>query len=132
MSEDLDKRLRAALRPVDPGERFAAQVMARIAAERTAAPAEAGAAPAEAGAAPRDARTSPPHQFRLAWLPAALAASVLAVIVVRHERELRREEGLAARAQVIEALRLTSGKLDLAFQLVSGPPARDAPAPGPS
>jgi hypothetical protein len=117
MSEDLDKRVRAALQPIDPGEGFTARVMSRIAAGEAASP---------------RVPSMPPH-FRFAWLPAALAASILAVVVVRHERELRREEGLAARAQVIEALRLTSGKLDLAFQLVSAPRAsHDPPSPGAS
>ena len=118
MSEDLDKRVRAALHPIDPGADFTAKVMVRVAAQGAAAP----------GAPPNR-----PRHFRFAWLPAALAASILAVVLVRHEREVRREEGLAARAQVIEALRLTSGKLDLAFQLVSGSPAtHDAQPPGAS
>jgi len=103
MSENLDKRLSAALRPIDPGEDFTARVLQRAAAE---------------AAAPTVAREARRHS-RVAWVPAALAASILAVVVVRHEHALRRDEGLAARAQLIEALRLTSGKLDLAFQLVN-------------
>ena len=112
MSDDLDNTLRKALRPVDPGESFTARVMAQVAAEG-----ESG----RASAAPASRRVS-----RSVWLPAALAASLVLVVFGVHKWNVRQEEaGLAARDQVIEALRVTSEKLDLAYQTVNSP----APAP---
>ena len=111
MSDDLDNTLRKALRPVDPGESFTARVMAQVAAEG-----ESGAS-----AAPASRRVA-----RSVWLPAALAASLVLVVFGVHKWNVRQEEaGLAARDQVIEALRVTSEKLDLAYQTVNSP----APAP---
>lgn len=117
MSEDLDKRLRAALRPMDPGEQFTARVLAR------AAEAAQGAQRAQ------DLTRAPLGHARLQWLPAALAASILAVVVVRHELRERRDAGRAAREQVLEALRVTSDKLDLAYQLVNASGTRRTDAP---
>jgi predicted nucleic acid-binding protein len=69
---------------------------------------------------------------RTAKLPrrfAALAASVVLSIVVVHEWQLaRREKGLEARRQLIEALRMTGEKLDLAYQIVNGEPQREKPS----
>jgi len=112
VNEDLDKQLRQALRPVDPGEDFTARVLAQISAK------------------PRSLRT---HWRRAAWIPAALAASVLLVVAGVYEWQQRQKEaGLAARAQVVEALRVTSQKLDLAYRLIntsSRPPSdRDSGA----
>ena len=112
MSDDLDNTLRKALRPVDPGEDFTARVLARVAAEG-----ESGGA----GNAPASRKVA-----RSVWLPAALAASLALVVFVVHKWDVRQEEaGLAARDQVMEALRVTSEKLDLAYQTVNSP----APAP---
>jgi hypothetical protein len=68
--------------------------------------------------------------WRRVSVPAALAASlVVAVLLGQHvgqqqaERDLR--AGLAARAELMQALRITSKKLDLAYQAVNRP----APAP---
>ena len=114
MNEDLDNTLRKALRPVDPGEEFTARVLARAAEE----------------GARGDAVTppSPRRVPRFIWAPAALAASVALVVVVAHVwRERQEEAGLAARDQVMEALRMTSEKLDLAYEIVNrpAPPAED-------
>ena len=99
MNEELDKLLRHALRPVDPGEDFTARVMAGISARPGSRPAR-----------PR----------RAAWIPAALAASALVVIAgVYGWQQRQKEAGLAARAQVLEALRVTSEKLDLAYRLIN-------------
>jgi len=95
MNEELEKRLRQALRPVDPGEDFAAQVLARVARKRIA---------------------------RFIWLPAALAASLVLAVAVRYEWQQQQEAaGLEARRQVLEALRVTSDKLDLAYHMVNSP-----------
>lgn len=105
MSNDFEDRLRDALRPVDPDEagldgEFARRVMSRIESEPS--------------------RPSRPPVARFRWLPAALAASAVLGIFVIHEWQIRREQqGLEARRQLIEALRLTGEKLDLAYQAVN-------------
>jgi len=101
-NEALQLRLRAALRRVDPGEGFAPGVMARIAAEpaRTARPARAGAV---AG-----------------WLAFGLAASLVLAALLAHEWQARRlEQGREARRQLLEALRVTDEKLNLAYRAVN-------------
>jgi hypothetical protein len=110
VNDDLDNKLRKALRPVDPGEEFTARVLARA---------------AEEGAGGE--RTAPPRKVpRFVWVPAALAASVALVVVVAHVwREQQEATGLAARDQVMDALRMTSEKLDLAYEIVNHP----APSP---
>lgn len=108
MSKDFEDQLRAALRRVDPEPDFAQRVMARIQSE------------------PRRSFAT-----RLRWPMAALAASVLFGVVVVHQWQAQRErEGLEARKQLIEALRMTGEKLDLAYRVVNSgsPPADDAGA----
>jgi hypothetical protein len=96
MSDDLDARLREALRPVEPSAGFADRVLARV-------------------------RTAQHRKSRRHWrIPASLAASILVgmglYLHVHQQRETA--AGLEARRQVIEALRLTDQKLDLAYQAV--------------
>lgn len=97
MSQDFEDQLRAALQRVDPEPDFAQRVMARVQSE--------------------------PRRFfskTLRWPMAALAASVLFGVVVVHEWQMQRErEGLEARKQLIEALRMTSEKLDIAYRVVN-------------
>lgn len=106
MSKDFEQQLRDALRPVEPEDGFEQRVMARITSERTRA------------------RSSVTR-----WVSVALAASVVfAAILGTHEWQVRREqEGLEARKQLIEALRLTGEKLDVAYQAVNREPQ---PPPG--
>jgi hypothetical protein len=111
MSEDqnLERRLRSALGAVDPGEGFTPRVLARIAAE----PAHA-APPARAGAL-------------VSWLTFGLAASVVLAVLLAHEWQVRRlEQGREARRQLIEALRVTDEKLNLAYRVVN---SREGTAP---
>ncbi len=98
MSKDFEEQLREALRPVEPDEGFEHRVMARISRE------------------PARARTKVTR-----WVSVALAASVgFAAIIGTHTWQVRREqEGLEARKQLIEALRLTGEKLDVAYQAVN-------------
>lgn len=111
MSNHFEEQLRNSLRPVDPDEGFAERVMLRIAREPVR-----------------------PRARRLPWLAAALAASMILGVVVVQEWQVRREhEGLEARKQLIEALRVTGQKLDLAYQAVnreSRPAAADRSGPG--
>jgi negative regulator of sigma E activity len=109
MSRDLEKGLREALRPVDPGEDFTRRVLARLAAEPpTAAARGAGVARFVPG--------------RRLWIPLALTASLVAAVVLGVQWHERRElRGLEARRELIEALRVTNQKLDLAYRLVNRP-----------
>jgi hypothetical protein len=102
VSPELEKLIRRALRPVDPGDDFTARVMAQV----TARP-----------------RSLPARSRRTVWIPLGLAASVILISTGIHEWQQRQKEaGLAARAQVLEALRVTSEKLDLAYRLINTSP----------
>lgn len=108
-NQDLERRLRSALGAVDPGEGFAPRVMARIAADpaHTARPARAGAV--------------------VSWLAFGLAASVVLAVLLAHEWQVRRlEQGREARRQLIEALRVTDEKLNLAYRVMN---SREGAAP---
>jgi hypothetical protein len=107
MSEDFESRLRAALRPVAPSDDFTQDLIARMTAAQ----------------GPQGAQRALNRQRRgtsARWFAAAAAASLLiAVGVQQHLRQQHdRAQGLEARRQVIEALRVTSQKLDLAYQAI--------------
>ena len=119
MSEDFENELRRALRRVDPPAGFAERVMRALPDQRPTA-----------AVTPIDVvRTSPRASFwRRVSTPAALAASLLvAVLLGQHmaneHAEQERRAGLAARQELMQALRLTSQKLDDAYQAVQGTPA---------
>jgi hypothetical protein len=100
MSNDFDDELRRALKSVDPGEEFARRVVAQIAND-----------------AARSRRSRP---LRYQWLSAAVAASVVLGFLITHDRQARREQqGLAARNQLLQALRVTGEKLELAYRVVN-------------
>ena len=100
--DELERRLRNAPGKVAPPEGFMPRLLARIAAE----PAPA-ARPARAGAV-------------ASWLAFGLAASVVLAVLLAHEWQARRlEQGREARRQLIEALRVTDEKLDLAYRVVN-------------
>lgn len=106
MSDDLEKALRAALQPVDPGEDFSRRVMARAAQEGRR-------------------RSFQPHP---AWW--ALAASVLLAAVAVHLYQVhRRAQGLEARAQLLQALQVTGRKLDVVYRALNDPGARASSRP---
>ena len=109
MSHDLEQQLRHALRREDPQPGFTQRVMARIEGEKT--------------------RRRP---WRSTWLPAALAAStILGAIVVHAWQERHDRQGAEARQQLIDALRVTGEKLDLAYRVVNtqSPPATSDASP---
>ena len=119
MNEDpannFEAELRRRLRPVDAPEGFAERLMAALPAER------------EPVVVPFTPKAAPPYmrQFRM---PAALAASLLVAVFagihVANDRALVEErEGIAASQQLMQALRVTSQKLDLAYEAVNRPPA---------
>lgn len=104
MNDFLERELREALRSKDPGEDFTRKVMAHIDSQA------------------KQPRT-PKHSVApraLQWLPAAMAASLLMAIVIKHEpaEPPSAQQGLHAREQLLHALRVTSEKLDLAYQVV--------------
>ena len=110
MTEEFENELRRRLAPVDAPAGFAERVMRALPAEWK--PAVVSALPA-----PRRSR------FQQFGLPAALAASLLAAVLLgqytAQQRELRAErEGLEASRELMQALRLTSEKLDIAFEAV--------------
>jgi hypothetical protein len=53
-------------------------------------------------------------------LSGAIAASIVLGFLITHEWQARRErQGLEARSQLLEALRVTGEKLDLAYRVVN-------------
>ena len=119
MNDQFEDELRRQLRPVGAPEGFAERVMRSL-------PADPKPALVSAAAPPARTRT-PVRQF---GMPAALAASLLAAVLlgqhVAVERErLAEREGREASLELMQALRLTSKKLDIVYQAVQDPPAAD-------
>lgn len=117
MSDQFESELRQALRPIEPSANFAERVLARL---------PHGEAPSASAVTPIDVRTGVRKRM-LRWMPVALAASLVAAVLIRHELQLREEieHGRIAREQLMEALRVTSEKLDVAYRAVNNQPARD-------
>lgn len=118
MNDQFEDELRRLLRPVDAPEGFAERVMRALPAD---------AKPVLVSAAPAPART----RFHRFAMPAALAASLLvAVLLGQHtavERErLAEQQGREASLELMQALRVTSKKLDIAYQAVQSPPPASA------
>lgn len=118
MNDQFEDELRRQLRPVDAPAGFAERVMRALPAENK--PALVSAVPPARPRAP----------FRHFGMPAALAASLLAAVLlgqhVAVERErLAEREGREASLELMQALRLTSKKLDIVYQAVQDPPAAD-------
>ena len=106
MSDDIETQLRAALRPVAPRKEFSERLIAQMASQHPRLSA---------------ARRGPSRWQPLAWwFSASLAASlVLAVGVHEHLQQQRlQQSGLEARREVMQALRVTSQKLNLAYDAV--------------
>lgn len=124
MTDEFENQLRRALRPVDAPEGFTERLLSRLPEKKT--PVVVALAPP---AAPAPA--TPVRRVRNFTLPAALAASLVAAVMLgqhmagtletdRQEREFA--EGRAASRELMEALRVTSEKLDMAYQAVNSPP----------
>ena len=123
MNDELENQLRRALRPVDAPEGFAERLMKRLPPARSNGPVVV-ALPVRA--------TPKPRNFTI---PAALAASLLgAVLLGQHMATVRIENedaaGRAASLEILQALRVTSQKLDLAYEAVNAPPSSEEPGPG--
>jgi hypothetical protein len=118
MSENFEDELRRALRPVDAPTGFTERVMRALPARREPAPVVV--------------QDAPPHRMMKRFgIPMAFAAAlVLSVVLGRQVRDAHdvrvaaaeREAGLAASRELMQALQVTSKKLDLAYQAVKAPP----------
>lgn len=119
MNGNLENELRNALRPVDAPEGLADRIMRSLPPREAAAP---GVAPV-----PVSVSETPVRAPRRYWMPGALAASLLVAVLAgthmagQRDERIAREEGIAARRELLQALRLTSEKLDLAYQAVRTP-----------
>ena len=115
MTEDLENQLRNALRPVPAPEGLAERILKALPAREPPAPVVV-----------MRPRGAPPR--RGFWMPVSLAASlVLAVVLGQHvatdvQRRNEQAAGRAASRELMQALRLTSDKLDLAYEAVRQPP----------
>jgi hypothetical protein len=112
MNDEFENQLRRALRPVDAPAGFADRLMKRLPEQ-----------PALVPVAPQVA----PGRTRQLGLPAALAASLLVAVMLGQQLANQRwqheqAEGLAASRELLQALRVTSRKLDLAYEAVNDPP----------
>jgi hypothetical protein len=119
MNDQFEDELRRRLRPVDAPAGFADRVMRALPADSK---------PALVSAAPPLA--APRARFRQFGLPAALAASLLAAVFLGQHAAMERErlaerEGREASLELMQALRLTSKKLDIVYQAVQDAPAAD-------
>ena len=99
MKDELEASLRNALASPDPGEDFAARVLARLPDETVV---------------PLTTVRQRRRQLRTVWLPTALAATVLLGIGMdqHHRHEEERAAGLEAKTQLLVALRITGEQLD--------------------
>ena len=121
MTEEFENQLRAALRPVEAPAGLTERIIAALPPR-----------PAPATVTPIVAAPPPPRAHaRRYGMPTALAASLVAAVLLgmyaaekRAEIFAQREEaaGEAASRQLMDALRVTSQKLDLAYQAVNPPP----------
>jgi hypothetical protein len=109
MSQDLESQLRAALRPIAPSAALEKKLIASVTEKPALAPAKPG----------RYFRSGAAHS-RARWLSIGAAACVLIALGMQHRlhEHDERQNGLEARRQVVEALRMTSQKLDLAYEIV--------------
>jgi len=118
MSEDIEKRMRRALRPIEPPAGFTERLM-RALPER---------APRAAPAPVVRLRTVPrAGAWQRFFTPAALAASLMVAVLVGRQvgivqQQHEQRAGLEASRELMQALRVTSQKLDLAYQAVKTPP----------
>jgi hypothetical protein len=116
MNESFENELRRALRPVDAPDGFTERLMRALPTRE---------APAPVLVPVREIPVRTPRRY---WMPGALAASLLvAVLAGQQVAQLREErqaqaEGLEASRELMQALRLTSEKLDLAYQAVQAAP----------
>lgn len=103
MSEEFEQALRRALRRESPGEDFAGRVVSRLEASTTEQPRVA------------QLRARRPRLLHSRWLPAALAACVIAAVGLFQLRQhsLEAERANQARAQLLQALSIASDNVNI-------------------
>ncbi len=106
MNQDIESEIRSALRPMAPSDEFSQQLLARVAAHPPARP--------------RSNNRMPLRARHAWWVAAGLAASLVLTVGVERQLERQRslQSGLEARREVLQALRVTSQKLNLAYEAV--------------
>jgi hypothetical protein len=112
-NDNFEDQLRRHLRPVDAPDDFTERLMRAL--------------PADAKPVLVSSNSAPRARARQFGVPAALAASLLvAVMLGKHvavEREqIAEQQGREASLKLMQALRVTSQKLDIAYQAVQSPP----------
>jgi hypothetical protein len=109
MTDEFENALHRALRPREPGEDFSGQVMARL--DSSGRP----PAPAARRHLIRD------RVLRSRWLPAALAAGIVAGIGLIHMRQRAIDDARAdqARAQLLQALSIASDNINIVRMAVA-------------
>jgi negative regulator of sigma E activity len=122
MTDHFEDELRRALRPGKAPAGFTERVM-RALPERHADTTVTRLVPKAVAARPAPAAKYWQHMAA----PAALAASLIIAVVLGqqmafHNQERQDAAGLAASQELMQALRVTSRKLDLAYQAVKNPP----------
>jgi len=121
MTENFEDELRRALRPVQAPAGFAERVMRALPERR-----DSVVTPIAMQATAR-----PPNYWQRLRAPAALAASLVLAVVLGQRMALYQQQqeeaaGFAASQELLQALRVTSQKLDLAYQAVKNPPEAGA------
>jgi hypothetical protein len=122
MTDEFENQLRRELRPVEAPVDLADRILRALPEERRVVVALAPVAPAARRKVTPPATTAP----RRYWMPGALAASLIAAVLLgqdvanKHAAE-ERQAGLAASRELMEALRVTSQKLDVAYHAVKRP-----------
>ena len=118
MTDEFERALRRALRPQDPGEEFAGRVVSRLDSGHVddmddtddVAPASDGEPASVVRLGPRRLRA-----FRSRWLPAALAACLIAGVglVQMRKHALDAARANQARAQLLQALSIASDNVNI-------------------
>ena len=121
MNDEFENQLRRALKPVEAPEGFAERLLQKLPAQAPVRSPVVVALPA-----------APERTQRRYGMPAALAASMVAAVLLgqqlaMHRMEQQEAAGRAASQELLQALRVTSQKLDLAYQAVNSPPRSSEP-----
>ena len=118
MSENFENELRRALRPVDAPAGFTERLMRALPAQREPASPEVH----QYAAQRLMKRFAIPMAFAAALVLSIVLGQHVADVQERRMAEEREAAGLAASRELMQALHVTSQKLDLAYQAVKTPP----------
>ena len=127
MTEELERQLRRALRPVEAPQGLADRVLVALPERR-------------ANVTPLVVAAAPARKARRFLLPLALAASLISAVFLgqkvaqqrniiesaQQAQRIAEERGREASRELMQALRITSQKLDLAYEAMDKPRSPDA------